>query len=436
MNKIALVIAMALSISACDFSTENTVAIDSYWKNKETSISDDKLARINSTFSEVGVKRVLNSSAEMIYEVHLKNGEIKYLSYDLSIIINGEMLRVSDGVNETKLSKRVLDAEAIVEDVLNPQSTISPKESALIANGMVSNTLNKDLSSGSSKKDNDEFTSFANDMIEQNNKAVSNDRISSDEDLEALKKRIYSNINERRKQIQPLTSVDSIKKSDSSLGVQHRSQEEAPENKFRTKSNVDTNHVKTSEKHIKYKNTLISKIGFDNKGNKLSEADKRKQMSGFIDKIRAKGDDWSIVYPSTSDENKGEIVVFTDPTCAHCKKFHLRINEITDLGYSIRYLFYPRFLALGLDDPKAQKNLEIIKSIWCADDRKKESDSIYNKNTMTGFTCDGKPEQEKLFPATDHYLLGLIAGVESTPTVILPNGKKVAGFNSTIAELK
>lgn len=434
MKKIILAVSMALALSACNSESGSTVSLDGYWSKKDSFISPEKFSKMESKLGQ-NIKRVLDSPAEMIYEVHLKSGNIVYVSYDLSIIIKGNMYRTSDKVNETNLSRTILKAEKEVENVLNANNDNSHVSPTVAKNPLPTKQI-EDV----------EFTDFADQLlaVESNTSPIANSRIKDDQDFEKLRKKIKDNIDKRRKEIAPIQSVNSIKTTSNEITssplVKHdNTTNPAPiikNNKYRTKSNMDVNFIKDEEKQIKYKNTVISKIGYDNKGNKLPESEKNSQMLKFIDNIRKKGDNWSMVYQSTGTENKGEIVVFTDPTCGFCKKFHGKLNEITDKGYSVRYLFYPRYLALGLDHPDAQKNLDIIKSIWCADDRKKEAHSIYVENTMAGNTCENKPVENKLFPATDHYFLGLIAGVKSTPSIILPNGKLVTGFNSTMAALK
>jgi hypothetical protein len=452
MKKLILAVSIALSLSACNFESNKTVSLDAYWSDKDSSISPEKLTKMKSKLENLGgdIKRVLNSSAEMIYEVHLTNGQIAYVSYDLSIIFKGNMYRTSDMVNETELSQKILNAEREVEKVLNP---------SMAKNIVAKYSLDKSLSLTKAKSETkiskiapNEVNDFASELLSEKSNVkspiVSNIPSSSaprDNDLDELKKKIYANIDKRRKAIEPTnigldpnttTNYVAIKDSPKKELINNASEENKKENKYRTKNNVDVNLFDVQEKYIKYKETIITKIGYDNKGNKLSKENTQAQMVAFTKNIKDKGDDWSILYESTSVENKGEIVVFTDPTCPHCKKFHEKISQITDKGYSVRYLFYPRYLALGLDHPKAQKNLDIIKSIWCADDRKEEAHSIYVENTMAGNTCEFKPKINKLFPATDHYFLGLIAGVTSTPTVILPDGRKVSGFKGVINAIK
>lgn len=431
MKKLSLAILISVALTGCNIESEKSVSIDNYWKDKVSSISDEKKDKLNKML-EGKVKRVLDSPAEMLYEVHLKDGKILYVSYDLSVVVKGELFSSKDHVNLTALSKEILIAESKVQNILNGKSEESQK---LIQK----DTKAVDYSDKSSlKNEKDEFSSFASEMMNATKEESVQPLFNENKDFEKLREKIQRRIEEKRKEIEPIRSTDQVIVSSENKPVVSTSAQSksTPKNEFRTKNNVDVNHIKQDETRVNYKGTLISKIGYNNQGIKLSKDETNKQMLNLIEKVRAKGEEWSILYPSTSNERKGEIVVFTDPTCGYCKKFHARMNEITDKGYDVRYLFYPRYLALGMEHPNAQKNLNIIKSIWCADDRKQESHNIYVNNVMGGFSCENKPREAKLFPATDHYLLGLIAGVESTPTIILPNGEKVTGLNRTLEALK
>ena len=379
----------------------------------------------------------------MLYEVHLTSGEIVYLSYDLSVIIKGEVFRTKDNVNETALSREILMAEKKVADVLNGVVEELPVSTSVLNNSPSKSLISNKPKNEVSEKVANEFAEFTNNNIQPSSQTEQKSKFKTDDDFEALKARIQARIDKRKKEIAPITSADSVKtESSSSINqpslVKQESKQEPKqvENEYRTKSNIDVNHIKQDKKTVNYKGQVLTKIGFDRDGNKLNVEDTKKQMVNFVKNIQKTGDKWSIVYPSTNGESKGEVTVFTDPTCGYCKKFHARLNEVTDKGYTVRYLFYPRYLAYGMEHPSAKKNLSIIKSIWCADDRKEEAHNVYVNNTMGGFTCENKPVEDKLFPATDHFLLGEVVGVEATPTVILPDGTKVAGIEKTLAGLK
>lgn len=445
MKKIILSVLSVAVLSACGYENVSKVSLSNYWDAKPVALDENEYNRIKITFGD-DVKRVVSSPIAGLLEVQLSDGEVNYISQDLKVVINGELIRRKDNVNLTELSKKILSAERLVENALDNSDKT---DSAVVK--VQKESVSKPVIDKKEKFDNSELTAFTKselsgdkDTSKQINPEYTN------ESLEEFKEKWKKRIADKRASIEPIQSVDQISVDNTDRRVSYNpptkkvsaqavtSPDKSPEdtNSFKNKNHMDVSLLSDEGSYILYKGTKLKKIGYDKEGNFVSAQEAKNQMKTLMDNIISKGDDWSMVFPSTASETKGEIVVFTDPTCPHCRQFHANMKQITDKGYDVRYLFYPRYLALGIDDPKAQTNLKIIKSIWCADNRIEESHKIYGTNTMSGFMCEDKPEIEKMFPAIEHYVLGLVAGLKSTPSVILPSGEMVAGFGNTLAALK
>lgn len=408
MKKLFIAVAVVASLSGC-YDEKNVVSIDGYWAGKQAELSSSQLDQIEKIFNQDTVKRVVKSPVNGIFEVHLAFGKIAYVSSDLEVVFSGEMTRHKDGVNLTSLSKRVIDAEKAVEVALSGNEAVDDPKS-----NNASNLTN---------------TPAANTSVQSSSVAtgMSVTGQSMDEFEKSIRARIAERKSKNNGEVEPSEAA--------ATNAENHPVENKKENEFRTKNNMDVNLVHDNGSNIAYKGVKLAKIGFDKQGNAVSEDLAKEQMKKLMENIRSKGEQWSMVFPSTTTEKKGEIVVFTDPTCPHCRDFHQNMDKITGKGYDVRYLFFPRYLALGLDDDRAQTNLRIIKSIWCADNRIEETHKIYHTNNMTGFTCENKPDVDKTFPATEHYVLGLVAGLKSTPTIILPDGRKVEGLKEVLSSL-
>lgn len=115
----------------------------------------------------------------------------------------------------------------------------------------------------------------------------------------------------------------------------------------------------------------------------------------------------------SAQEEKAHISVFTDITCGYCRMLHSEINELNDLGITVRYLAFPR---AGIDSEPYNQMV----SIWCADDPQK-----WMTNAKLGKKV---PENDCQNPVADQYLLGKSVGVRGTPTLVLSSGKLIPGY--------
>lgn len=207
------------------------------------------------------------------------------------------------------------------------------------------------------------------------------------------------------------------------------------------KDHVDVDQIEDAGAFIFYKNNKITKVGFDNSGNKLSAEESNKQVAKIVKNIKDKGDSWSIKYPAVGEE-KTSIFVFTDPTCGYCQKMHNFIGDINKAGVSVYYLFYPRYLAQGANDFNAKDSIRKMQTIWCSQDNARAMDAIYGGGFINPANnpniCDDKSKSSKRgqFPGYEQYLLGHIMGLSGTPLIVKENGEMITGFVGTSILLK
>ena len=107
------------------------------------------------------------------------------------------------------------------------------------------------------------------------------------------------------------------------------------------------------------------------------------------------------------------IVVFTDSDCGYCRAMHQRMADYHDLGIAVRYLAYPR---AGLDSGSYDRMV----AAWCSEQPNSALTRIKSGEDIPKLTCD--------HPVDKQYRLGQQIGLTGTPTIILPDGRKLDGF--------
>lgn len=123
-----------------------------------------------------------------------------------------------------------------------------------------------------------------------------------------------------------------------------------------------------------------------------------------------------VVYPATEDE-KGEVLVFTDTSCGYCRKFHTEIKAMNDLGITVKYVAWPRY---GLQSPAGQTMV----NVWCAEDREAAMTKAKSNETVAapaGKVCEQNTIQDQIN-------LGHQIGVRGTPAVFSKDGRQLGGY--------
>jgi len=104
------------------------------------------------------------------------------------------------------------------------------------------------------------------------------------------------------------------------------------------------------------------------------------------------------------------LVMFSDPYCPACQQFEKVLAQVDDI--TIYYFMYPVIRPELADHSRA---------VWCAPDRARAwlDLALRNRPSATGTGCESPIERV--------LELGKSLGVNSTPTLILPNGERVRG---------
>jgi thiol:disulfide interchange protein DsbC len=123
-----------------------------------------------------------------------------------------------------------------------------------------------------------------------------------------------------------------------------------------------------------------------------------------------KREDMAVFAPA---QTKAVINVFTDVDCAYCRKLHLEVPRLNELGVEVRYLAFPRG---GLDSPSYSRMV----TAWCSDDRNDAITRMKRGEQIPERTCKNA--------VADEYELGLRVGVSGTPAILLENGQLLPGY--------
>lgn len=115
-------------------------------------------------------------------------------------------------------------------------------------------------------------------------------------------------------------------------------------------------------------------------------------------------------------EQKGEVFVFTDPTCGYCIKFHHDVPELNKRGITVNYLAWPR---AGLQSPAGQTMV----NVWCNKDRQTAMTRAKNKQAVP--RPEGECSTEQI---QSQIQLGHQMGVRGTPALYLKDGRQIGGY--------
>lgn len=115
------------------------------------------------------------------------------------------------------------------------------------------------------------------------------------------------------------------------------------------------------------------------------------------------------------EQTKYTVTVFTDIDSAYSRKLHQEIDQYTNRGIRMRYLFYPR---AGLGSDSFAKAV----AVWCAPDRQQAIDRAMAGEPAESGSCPN--------PVHNHWQLGGRMGVSGAPVMVLENGDMLPGYVS------
>jgi len=144
----------------------------------------------------------------------------------------------------------------------------------------------------------------------------------------------------------------------------------------------------------------------------VSKAELDKQRSPMRAKILAAMKDSNLVtFPAKEEQHR--IDVFVDADCGYCRKLHQHVDEMNNLGITVRYLGFPR---AGLGTLSYKK----LETAWCSTDKKSAFDTVMSGANLPEKVCEN--------PIAAHYGLVPKFGIHGTPAIILSNGDLLPGY--------
>ncbi|MFS1429142.1 thioredoxin fold domain-containing protein [Vibrio splendidus] len=219
-------------------------------------------------------------------------------------------------------------------------------------------------------------------------------------------------------------TTPTISKSDLDSQMKHYGEDKMSNEmqKFNLDGRVDPSKVQTYRTTVKYMGSSFPRVGYSKDGKELAPEVQEKQIKALVSFVERAGDRWSVVYKAKNE--KASMVVFTDPTCPFCKKFHSEIEKYNEAGITVYYLFYPRHIGMGMEDKNFKHAMKLMDSIWYNKDRNQAADDVFD-----GYRVSGEEVIEDIKnPAFEHYLLGQIVGTEGTPRILMSNGDEMTGY--------
>lgn len=155
----------------------------------------------------------------------------------------------------------------------------------------------------------------------------------------------------------------------------------------------------------------INDSGFTN----LTEARNNVTRKDALAKVSLK----DLVVYKPKGETKAAVTVFTDIDCGYCRKLHMEMAKMNELGIEVRYMAFPRAgVKRGAEyTPSFTK----IASAWCAKDPQAALTDAKMGKELPANICKDNPIEAQ-------YQLGQKLGVRGTPAMILEDGSMVPGY--------
>ncbi|MDQ7048767.1 MAG: thioredoxin fold domain-containing protein [Enterobacterales bacterium] len=134
----------------------------------------------------------------------------------------------------------------------------------------------------------------------------------------------------------------------------------------------------------------------------------------------------SLIYTTNAKQVKDSLVVFTDPSCPHCREFHAKyLPRLLQDGYNVRYFPVARISAVN-PDGSYQYNSQVEKRLqWalCLNDRFDQIDQLFidkaRRDPKKPTECDdAKWNVENNIKLSFHF----VKAARGTPAIFSKNG--------------
>jgi len=170
---------------------------------------------------------------------------------------------------------------------------------------------------------------------------------------------------------------------------------------------------------------VVYQIGVDHQGNPLNKEQLKKQIQTAVKSITR-----DITINFLADNEKMELVVFTDPDCPYCKKFHRSIKELNKFGVTVRYVMHPRKMVAGI---KSSQNSQFVKdyvTVMCSKNQSEMTHKWYSGQVLGEPQCSSEDLKKYEKVLLSNYVLSKIFNVKGTPYIFSNKGHFIKGFKN------
>lgn len=143
----------------------------------------------------------------------------------------------------------------------------------------------------------------------------------------------------------------------------------------------------------------------------------------YVETLQSFNDEDKIIYKPEDTEVRAEVIVFTDPSCPYCTKFHNKMDEYLSYGIQVEYLPFPRG---GKSGPGYADTLKT----WCADtqEKRKQLMSAAKNGNNPPILANQKVNEECTSNLEKLLQMNQSLNISGTPAVFLESGRQVGGY--------
>lgn len=186
----------------------------------------------------------------------------------------------------------------------------------------------------------------------------------------------------------------------------------------------EASHFVVGNIFVNVNNTLLNK----------TKQDGRIYNKSLVDEIKKDHKDSLVYFPSTAEEKKGSIFVFSDFTCPYCRKLHNDLPLINKAGIDVYYIPFPKN---SLSDINVVKGLQ---KIICSTDPAIAYSSAFRnpKLFISNITFEDLNCPQSMSVINFHEY-GNKLNIQGTPAIVTEGGSLIQGYNdalSFVTELK
>lgn len=174
-------------------------------------------------------------------------------------------------------------------------------------------------------------------------------------------------------------------------------------------------HLTPDLTHMVFRGELYELV--PNRPHNITKGRNDRKREGLVAGLKEK----DLIIFKAKGKEKQVINVFTDIDCGYCRKLHGEIDQLNDLGITVRYLAYPRAGIINRNTGQLTSSFKKIKSVWCdANPAKAMTLAKSTGEIADNLSCDA--------PIAEHLSLGGEVGVSGTPAIVLEDGRFIEGY--------